>query len=800
MTFSSNGKTPELNKDIRTDTHIFPFLWMHGESCEQIEREILAIRDCGIRMFCAESRPHPDFCGDGWWKDFGFVLKTAKKLGMRVWLLDDKHYPTGYANGAVEKYPQYKQKFVKAVPTDFIGNGQPCRFVLSANPDDEPVAAFVYKRSDKINGVNLKSGKELDISALLKNGVLTLPASFYGHLRVVVLYRSSRYIETGNYIDMLNPESAALQIKEVYEPHYEHFAEYFGNTFIGFFSDEPRFGNGKYDVRHNGDIYNTKIGEYGIAYPWSDDMFALLGGERKEIAALWFNTGKDHAAEYRIKYMNIITDAYRRNFSEAIGAWCESHGVLYTGHITEDMNDHCRLGSGAGHYFRSMTGQHLAGIDVVLHQIHAGFADYGNYYPCFSSVFMPDPDFFHFTLPKLGVSAAHLESKKKNRTMCEIFGAYGWGESINLMKWLVDFMLVRGVNYFVPHAFNPRTDDTDCPPYFYHGGKNPTFSAFKELMKYTEKTCAELSEDYSVEVAVLYHAEADWSGREYTPMDKVCRLLTENQIDFEIVPSEYLDVTKASVLIVPYAEYRGSETERKISEFNGEVIRANKSNGGLLAQVKALLPTKDVGYALLKKDKYIRVLKRGNKYFVFNEGIKEANNTLLTGDGKAYRFRLAAGESFLFKPDKLQPRFEKRSTKLSTECKIDVLRSDEENYVSLGAGDYTEDINDRKGYEDFTGKVRYKTSFVLREEENYWLDFGELVGGLKVWVNGKEKDELFGAPYLLDVSDSVRAGDNELIFELSTTLALKYKDALSSYVKVDKCGLTGAIKILKRIK
>lgn len=30
------------------------------------------------------------------------ILAEAEKRGMRVWILDDKHFPTGYANGILE--------------------------------------------------------------------------------------------------------------------------------------------------------------------------------------------------------------------------------------------------------------------------------------------------------------------------------------------------------------------------------------------------------------------------------------------------------------------------------------------------------------------------------------------------------------------------------------------------------------------------------------------------------------------------------------------------------------------------
>ena len=64
---------------------ILPFLWLHGEPQERVKEEILAIKNSGIREFCAESRPYKDFGKDAWWEDFGFILKTAKELDMKVW-------------------------------------------------------------------------------------------------------------------------------------------------------------------------------------------------------------------------------------------------------------------------------------------------------------------------------------------------------------------------------------------------------------------------------------------------------------------------------------------------------------------------------------------------------------------------------------------------------------------------------------------------------------------------------------------------------------------------------------------
>lgn len=81
-----------------------------------------------------------------------------------------------------------------------------------------------------------------------------------------------------------------------------------------------------------------------------------------------------------------------------------------------------------------------------------------------------------------------------------------------MMKWLMDFLLVRGVNHFVPHAFSVDYPDPDCPPHFYADGNNPQFPAFSELMRYTNRASHLLSGGEQVtDAAILYHAEAEWA-------------------------------------------------------------------------------------------------------------------------------------------------------------------------------------------------------------------------------------------------------------------------------------------------
>ena len=54
------------------------------------------------------------------------------------------------------------------------------------------------------------------------------------------------------------------------------------------------------------------------------------------------------------------------------------------------------------------------------------------------------------------------------------------------MKWWADHMQVSGVNFLIPHSFNPRAPyDRDCPPYFYNGGYEPRWPLYRVFADYS---------------------------------------------------------------------------------------------------------------------------------------------------------------------------------------------------------------------------------------------------------------------------------------------------------------------------
>lgn len=522
--------------------YLLPFYWQHGDHHDRIPAQIARIASTGCRALCVESRTHPDFCGEGYWRDMDSILSECEARGMQVWLLDDKAFPTGYANGLLTaKYPERRKWMLVERHVDVVGPMTGASVLMTPSTEEQPLlGVYAFRRSGEEECL---TGPPIPLTHMAKGGYLywDIPVGAY---RLFFLYQS-RQGGRPEYIDMISASSVDVLIEAVYESHYARYARYFGNTFAGFFSDEPEFGNtlvGQSRVIPG--FYDMYIGRDGLALPYNQRLLDMMSQELGEnatpyLAELWYESA--HSPKTRLAYMNAATRLYRDCFSRKLGEWCRAHGVQYIGHVIEDMNAHTRLGHGTGHYFRAMDGQDMGGVDIVLHQVLPGFAHYGN--SAIASGGYVDAEFFHYVLPKLASSVAHQVPRMHGRAMCEVFGAYGWGEGTPMMKWLIDFLLVRGVNHFVPHAFSPSYPDPDCPPHFGAEGHDPQLDGFSALMSYTNRMAHLLTGGRHIaSVALLYHAEGEWMNHwgEAMLTQKPARVLYDAHLDFDIVCADSL--------------------------------------------------------------------------------------------------------------------------------------------------------------------------------------------------------------------------------------------------------------------
>ena len=601
----------------RGGNYILPFFWQHGEDEATLRHYMRVIHDANISAVCVESRPHPDFCGPRWWADMDAILDEAEKLDMKVWILDDSHFPTGYANGAMKDKPAHLQRWsvtcrqyaVKcgetiAIPKAELDTARPYGEAETAKmfmkPDNVPIhnddrRLGVYAvRLDGVSGFEDKD-RRYDLESQVTESGLSWTAP-EGRWKVYVMQLTRNRGVHKDYINMMDRESCRVLIDAVYEPHWAHYKERFGTTIAGFFSDEPELGDGVLYDFHN---------EFGCSesmdYPWSRELEERLKEELGEdfacdLILLWENSAENSVtARARYTYMDKVSKLVRECFSFQIGDWCREKGVKYIGHLIEDNNHHTRTGTSLGHYFRGLAGQDMAGIDDIGGQVMPGQEDVTYDMGIFRQ---RDGTFYHYGLGKLASSAAAIEPLKRGNSMCEIFGAYGWKEGVRLEKYLIDHFMVRGINHFVPHAFTPKEfPDPDCPPHFYAHGHNPQYRHFGALMAYANRVCELISGGRHVApIAVLYHGEADWMGSAM-PCDVVGRVLYDNQIDYDFIPPDvfaekdtYLTAVEDKILKVNTQAYKALivPKSRFITKETAEAVGEMRSAGVPVFFVEAL--------------------------------------------------------------------------------------------------------------------------------------------------------------------------------------------------------------------
>lgn len=235
------------------------------------------------------------------------------------------------------------------------------------------------------------------------------------------------------YPDLMNPDATDCFIRHTHEQYRACVGEHFGKTVPGIFTDEPRI---------HGRVGTSRI-------PWSPMLVercaafgafrdALQSGQilrehaqddkRREaydsISRL-FDGAPDDEQTIRVRreYLAAISTLVANNYYRRIREWCEKHNLLFEGHHSGE-DEFGRHGQYFGDYLQQAAQYHIPGIDTIWRQTFPG---------------KPGGNFV-----ALASSAAWLAGKRV--ALSESFSVYGMGLTLEQMKWLSAFQIVRGVN------------------------------------------------------------------------------------------------------------------------------------------------------------------------------------------------------------------------------------------------------------------------------------------------------------------------------------------------------------------
>ncbi len=405
------------------------------------------------------------------------ALAEARRRGMWVMLYDEGMYPSGSAAGlVVARNEAFRVRGLTCLPVDELK--------VAPNALDRRLVATVQNRS----GVSLAVCDE----------------------RVDAVIRGLHYQGDENEpnlgedeypaADLLNPEAVRCFIELVYDRFYSELGEYFGNTIKAIFTDEPH-------PLSRLRTKNVQPGTTGIL----DHVNACLGYDfTPHLPALWFDDEPD-AEHYRRDYTKAIASRLDETYYMPLSHWCSAHGIALTGHPANPDD--------IGHLRRL----HIPGQDIVWRHLE----------PHKPSALEGPPS----TMAKAAASVAFHLGRMRN--LNEFAGAYGESLTFDELQWLASWLLIRGCNLLVPHAFyysmrGPRR--LERPPDV--GPNNSWWSDYLSWAEMTRRLCWLNATCLPVcHLAILGEAtRLPWLA---------ARACFENQVDFHYI--EPADLKEAEV-------------------------------------------------------------------------------------------------------------------------------------------------------------------------------------------------------------------------------------------------------------
>ena len=440
-----------------------PF-WFFNDSPdeEKIAEELKDIKAKGVDAIVLHPRigipENVPYLSDAYFQAVRFIVKCADALGMKIVLYDEGMYPSGSAHGmVVAQNPDYASKGIR----------------LSDRPEGgEVIAAF-------------------------EDGKYLVYGFTGGTIRGIHFGEDDGEAGAPKSADILNPDAVELFIRLTHDRYYEELKEYFGNTVIAFFTDEP-----------------CALGRNAAAYrewvPGLERELTAGGGRLQELEALF--TGEKNATT--ALYHRLIKKHLRETFYARLFRWCEAHGIALMGHpeASDDVEEEL--------YFQ------IPGQDLIMRRVSpetGGLLE------------------FDSVQARLCADIARHLGRRRNANEC--FGVcsrkpWEWHFTGRDMIWYINWLSIRGVNLLVPHAFYYSTAGKrkeERPPDV--GPNNIWWPHYRRISDYIKRMSFLMTDSVNgARVAVLV-------DNNRVPYREIA-CLYENQIEFNYLPVALLPECK----------------------------------------------------------------------------------------------------------------------------------------------------------------------------------------------------------------------------------------------------------------
>ena len=481
-----------------------PYYGLNGPvTLKVVERDLDTMHRLGFRavtMQAGRGMPY-QYLSIQYFKFLRQVVEQARKRGMRVWIVDDAGYPSGFAGGAfTQQMPNLRMQGIEIVQTLHVTAGKSLHLPLDANA----VSAAAANSDGQATPIPLH-GRTLNWTAPAGSNWTVLIANHEFRTAPTRSATNPRNVkDTEQSVeDYMNPAATAAYIRVTHQQYKKYLGSEFGKTIMGFRGDEP---------------------DYSIAgLPWTPAFFArfhrLKGYDIRPYTALLAETpSRRHPTplihltplqqRIRADYYDVFSRMFAAGFFTPLGEWCKANHLEYQVHLNHEERE-MELTHSEGSFFRDMRHVEVPGIDAIWHQIWTDTIS--NY-------------------PRLASSVAHVYGKP--RAFTESFAAYDPHPDVKMARYILNEEFVRGVN-LVEMMYFPATSRGPHPPPGFIG--QPGFPALNTYVRRMSYLMSMGRPDASV--ALFLPSSAMWMDDNHanTTFMSAERLLSEHQVDFDIV-------------------------------------------------------------------------------------------------------------------------------------------------------------------------------------------------------------------------------------------------------------------------
>jgi hypothetical protein len=485
-----------------------PYYGLNGSvSIPQVERDLDTLHGLGFQAVTVQAGYNMPFAylSPEYFAFFRKFVLEAKQRNMRVWIVDDAGYPSGFAGGKfTSEKPELRMQALEVAEKISVAGGT----VLHKDVPSGTVSAAAVDQNGAAISLPL-NGNTLDWTA---------PAGTWTVMLVDHEFRTSptrsdtnaqRVKDTSQSLeDYLDPAATEQYLRFTHEQYKVAVGDEFGKTILGLRGDEP---------------------DYSISgLPWTPKFFArfreIKGYDVQPYVALFAQSPSRRdpgiainltPEQIRIKgdYYDVFSKMFASGFFKPQGDWCAANHLEYQVHLNHEEME-MELTQSEGSFFRDMRAVQVPGIDSIWHQIWQDTIS----------------DF-----PRLASSAAHVYGKP--RAFTESFAAYRPAPDVDMARYILNEQFVRGVN-LVETMYFPATSSGPRALTNYMGQPG-----FRDLLSYLRRMSYLMTMGRpDASVALFLPSSSMWLGDEGADTQFVSteRLLSEHQIDFDIVDEDAL--------------------------------------------------------------------------------------------------------------------------------------------------------------------------------------------------------------------------------------------------------------------